>query len=212
MRLTKFGHACLFLEKDDRTIIIDPGCFTELPQTIPNNVAAVVITEEHVDHFDQKNLEAILKTNPEATVLTTQAVKNALSETEYQVTAISGTKQVEIGGFTLHFNETDHAAVYKASPCKSLALQVDDSLYYPSDSYLPTKNPVQILALPLSGPWFKVSEAIDFANQIDCQKILVTHNALNSESGDTVAISHTKNNLLSDTEIVSLKPGSSIEA
>ena len=30
MRIVKFGHACLRLEKDSGTLVIDPGAFSEL--------------------------------------------------------------------------------------------------------------------------------------------------------------------------------------
>lgn len=195
MKITKYGHACLFVTKNDQTLILDPGCFTKLPDTLPGNVSTVVITEEHGDHFDLPNLKLILEVNPSTTIFTTTAVNKALKEAGIESTTIEGEITKEAGEFTLRFTETPHAPVYIDSPCRSLAVQIDDAIYYPSDSYLTTPNKVTLLALPTSGPWYKIAESIDFVNSINSKKILSTHNALNSKAGNKVAENHIKSRL-----------------
>ncbi len=49
MRITKFGHACVRLEHDGRSIVLDPGMFTE-PEAV-DGAGAVLITHEHPDHY-----------------------------------------------------------------------------------------------------------------------------------------------------------------
>src|SRR6478736_5878818 len=49
MRITKFGHACIRLEHDGTTVVIDPGMFTD-PEAV-DGADAVVITHEHPDHY-----------------------------------------------------------------------------------------------------------------------------------------------------------------
>ncbi len=49
MRITKFGHACVRLEHDGKTVVIDPGMFTD-PEAV-DGADAVVITHEHPDHY-----------------------------------------------------------------------------------------------------------------------------------------------------------------
>ncbi len=212
MKVTKYGHACLFVEKNDQTLVIDPGCFTKLPKSIPNNVVAVIITEEHADHYDLPNLELLLEVNPEAIVYTTSVVSNILKAINISAVAIEGRSTKNAGDFTLHFSETPHAVVHKTSPCQSLSVQVDDSIYYPSDSYQTITGKVSLLALPVSGPWYKVTESIDFVNSIDSRKILPTHNALNSPVGNMVAQNHIKAHLEENgREWVDLKDGESLE-
>ena len=50
MRLTKFGHACIRIEHDGHTLVIDPGGFTE-PEAV-DGADAVLITHQHPDHYD----------------------------------------------------------------------------------------------------------------------------------------------------------------
>ena len=54
MRLTKFGHACIRIEHDGHTVVIDPGGFTE-PEAV-DGADAVLITHQHPDHYDVANL------------------------------------------------------------------------------------------------------------------------------------------------------------
>ncbi len=86
----------------------------------------------------------------------------------------------------LKFYETDHAPVYKKSPCRVLTVKVDDFLYYPSDSFYATQDQVKILALPTSGPWHKLPEAIELANHVKSPAILATHNGLYNHIGNEV--------------------------
>ncbi|NED49711.1 MBL fold metallo-hydrolase, partial [Micromonospora aurantiaca] len=63
MRLTKFGHACVQITEDDRTIVIDPGSFSEASGALAA-ADAVLITHEHFDHFDPDALRAAMAERP----------------------------------------------------------------------------------------------------------------------------------------------------
>ena len=49
MRITKFGHACVRVEHDGVTVVIDPGVFTDVEAV--DGADAVLITHEHADHY-----------------------------------------------------------------------------------------------------------------------------------------------------------------
>lgn len=210
MKLKKYEHACLILDNDKSKLVIDPGCFTKLPEDL-SGVGCLVITEEHVDHFDIDNVQKLLEQNPDLKILTTLAVNTQLSEAGIYSFVIGGEQTIEECGYALNFYETAHAPVYKTSPCRSLSVKVDDYLFYPSDSYNVIDDEVEILALPTSGPWHKVEEAIDFANSINSQKMLVTHNALYSDEGQAVANNFIKANIADKSrEYIYLRPGESL--
>lgn len=194
MKLTKLEHACLILDNGKSRLIIDPGSFTTLPKDL-TGVGTLVVTEEHTDHFSLDNIQKILKQNPDVKIFSTEVVSNQLNENGITCEAIAGERQTSIDEFNLTFIEGDHAIVHGKSPCRVVTLQVDDFLYYPSDSYIPTDATVQVLALPTSGPWHKITESIDFANKINSKQILVTHNGLLSQAGNFVANNSISNHL-----------------
>lgn len=210
MKLSKYEHACLILDNGQSRLVIDPGCFTKLPDDL-SGISCIIITEEHVDHFNLENVQSILKQSPHAKIFSTDAVVDDLAKSEIEANVVHGQKETDQSGYHLSFNETPHAAVYRISPCRSLSVKVDDYLYYPSDSYNTTDDTVEVLALPTSGPWHKLEEAIDLANSIDSTIILATHNWLYNEDGETVANLYIKNNISGkNRNYVYLKPGESL--
>ncbi|MFD9648363.1 MBL fold metallo-hydrolase, partial [Streptomyces sp. NPDC059082] len=62
MKLTKKSHACVRLEKDGRTLVLDPGMFTEEDAVL--GADALLVTHEHADHFDEGRLRAALDADP----------------------------------------------------------------------------------------------------------------------------------------------------
>ena len=67
MRLTKYSHACVRLEKDG-VLVIDPGVFSE-PAAL-DGVDAVLLTHEHVDHLNLDALTEALSGRPEVRIFT----------------------------------------------------------------------------------------------------------------------------------------------
>ncbi len=196
MKITKYGHACLLVEDDNRRLMIDPGSLTKLPAKL-DNVAVVIVSDEHYDHFSIDNLKAILDQSPDVHIYTTAVVADHLTANNINCQAIVGHQVIDSGGFKLDLNEVDHAIVHGSSPCRVLTVKVDDWLYYASDSFVPTTAKVKVLAIPTSGPWFKTTTAIDYANAITAEYLIATHNGLNSDIGNQVIhnsmVSHIKN-------------------
>ncbi|NED07143.1 MBL fold metallo-hydrolase, partial [Streptomyces sp. SID6648] len=56
MKLIKKSHACVRLEKDGGTLVLDPGGFTEEDAAL--GADAILVTHEHPDHFDELRLRA----------------------------------------------------------------------------------------------------------------------------------------------------------
>lgn len=77
LTLTKKTHSCIRLEKDGRTLVIDPGGFSE--QDAALGADAMLVTHEHADHFDEGRLRAGLEANPAAEVWTLRSVAEQLS-------------------------------------------------------------------------------------------------------------------------------------
>ncbi|RYF75875.1 MAG: MBL fold metallo-hydrolase, partial [Cytophagaceae bacterium] len=64
MKITKYIHSCLLLEKDGQQLLFDPGKFSFIeglvqPETF-RHVAQVIITHDHPDHLDVDILKQIV--------------------------------------------------------------------------------------------------------------------------------------------------------
>lgn len=181
MKLTKYPHAGLVFQKKDTVLIVDPGEFCDGIETI-RNVEALVVTHIHGDHYDPKKVDTILRQNPECRLYTTQEVANTLKNNK-KVVVVSDGDAFKTDHFEIDFYGKEHAVIHEQAPHFSNIGVYVEGIYYPGDSYTLPNKPVVLLGVPISGPWLKVSEAIDFMLKIAPQKAFGTHDALLSTVG-----------------------------
>ena len=55
---------------------------------------------------------------------------------------------------------------------------VDGKLFFPGDSFTNPNRAVDILALPVAGPWMKISEAINYAVALKPRVAFPVHDAI----------------------------------
>lgn len=186
MKITKYEHACFVVEQDGDALVVDPGNWTT-NLVVPDNVVAVVITHEHPDHVDTNHLHAIVAKNPNAVVVAPESVVAQLHD--FKTQAVVANEGIKIGHFELEFFGGQHATIAANMPAiANLGVLINGTLYYPGDSFaLPEDRQVALLALPVSAPWMKFSEAAEFAAALRPAKMFPTHDAILSPAGKSLA-------------------------
>lgn len=184
MYIQKFQHACLELTKDNASLVIDPGGWTQ--DFEPNNhTVGLVITHEHGDHFDKAQLQKVLEKNPEVCIYAHVSIIAQLGNYLGKKQPVEVGETVVVGPFSLRFTGGTHATIHPDYPVPTnFGVIVDDGkLYYPGDSYALPDCDVETLAVPASAPWMKMSEAMDFITAIKPKTCFPTHDTLLSEQG-----------------------------
>ncbi|GAA1691126.1 MBL fold metallo-hydrolase [Microbacterium sediminicola] len=186
MRVTKHEHAALTLRDSGKTLIIDPGSFTD-PILDAGDIIAVVVTHEHADHWTPEHLRRILSRAPMARIFAPQGVADAAADFEIRV--VTPGERVEIGPFTLEFFGGLHEVIHSSLPVvQNVGVLVNDGFYYAGDSYdLPTGHPVKLLAAPAGAPWLKLGDAMDFILAIAPRLAFATHDMTLSTIGRRMA-------------------------
>ena len=185
MKLTKYQHACFTVEKDGKLLVVDPGGFTT-DLAAPENVAGIVVTHEHGDHFDVSALGALIAHNPDAVILAHETITSQLGSALPNKAVASG-DEVTVGPFTLHFDGGTHATIHPSYPdVANLGVHIDSRIYYPGDSFNKPAGSVEILALPVSAPWCKISEVIDYVSELKPKLAFPTHDAILSDVGQNL--------------------------
>lgn len=182
MEITKYKHACVVLTKNNQSLVIDPGEWSD-DFIVPENVIGAVVTHEHSDHFDLKKLTAIIAKNPKAYIYAHVSIIAQLGELPGLAVKVGATEK--IGDFTARFVGGTHAGIHPDfSVPVNLGVIVDDgAFYYPGDSYTVPNCAVEVLAVPASAPWMKVAEAMDFITAVKPHRCFPTHNTLLSAEG-----------------------------
>jgi L-ascorbate metabolism protein UlaG (beta-lactamase superfamily) len=182
MKLTKYEHACLVIEKAGSVLVVDPGSFT-MPLSDLDDVVGIVITHEHADHWTPEQLARLLDRNPEVRIIGPSGV--AAAATEVTVEVVSAGDEIEVGPFTLKFFGEQHAVIHESIPViDNLGVLVEESLYYGGDSYtVPEGIEVDTLAAPAGAPWLKVGEVMDYVLEVKPKRVFPVHEATLSQIG-----------------------------
>jgi L-ascorbate metabolism protein UlaG (beta-lactamase superfamily) len=175
MKIKKFGHCCLLIQTNNLTILTDPGAFSNEQNTI-QGIDVVLITHEHHDHLHIDSLKEVLKNNPNAQVLTNSEVAKKLDEAGISYTILEGSDLKNINNIEIQACDSKHEEIFEeVGQVKNTGYLIDNKLFYPGDSYGNPNKEIDILALPVAGPWCKISEAINYALKLKPKKAFPIH-------------------------------------
>ena len=190
MRITKFGHACVRIEHDGTTVVLDPGVFTDVAAL--DGADVVLITHEHFDHYHPDHLRA-----SDAAIFTIDAVAAKIREDTpdlaERVTVVTPGQTFDVGVPVRAVGEM-HAVIHPEFPQifnSGYVLTLGDQLvYHPGDSLIEPGEQVDILLVPSSAPWLKASEAVDFARAVKAPRNLAIHDRIYTEAAHGILENH----------------------
>lgn len=208
MKVTKLEHSGLLVENNGVCLVCDP---IEVEQKLPafTNVKTVIITHVHGDHFNQAIVDRIRLGNPDVKIFTTE--ENAANIPDS--TAVTDGDLVNVDGFDLKFFGRDHAAIIPGQvPCQNIGVVINGTIANPGDSFDLPPEKIELLCVPVSGPWCKTIESINYLKDVAPKVAIPFHDAILSEFGKGI-----NNNWLKRTaeelgaDYRPLSPGESME-
>ncbi|MCX4844205.1 MBL fold metallo-hydrolase [Streptomyces sp. NBC_00893] len=178
LTLTKKTHSCIRLEKDGRTLVVDPGGFSEQDAVV--GADAILVTHEHPDHFDEGRLRAALDADPAAEIWTLRSVADRLTAAfPGRVHTVGNGDTFTAAGFDVQVHGELHAVIHPDIPrITNIGFLVDGSLFHPGDALTVPDHPVDTLMLPVMAPWNKISEVIDYVREVKPRRAIDIHDAL----------------------------------
>jgi L-ascorbate metabolism protein UlaG (beta-lactamase superfamily) len=183
VELTNFAHSCVRLDDGDRSLVIDPGVFSDVDRAL-DGASDVLITHEHPDHIDVDRLRAAVERDSRLRVWGPPSVGGLLAKAGEQFTAVSPGESFEAGGFAVRPFGGQHAVIHSSIPViANVAYLVDESVYHPGDSFAVPPVSVPTLLLPVHAPWSKIAEVIDFVIAVRPKSVHQIHDALLNEVG-----------------------------
>lgn len=177
MRITKFGHCCMLVEEAGLRVLVDPGVYNEFPDV--SDIDVLLITHEHADHCHIDSVIKIVKENRSMEIITHQAVASLLESNGISATVISDGENIERKGVLIGSRGHTHAFVHpEVQVCANTGYLVGQKLFFPGDCFHVPEDAVDVLALPVAGPWMKLSEAIDYAKAIHPRIAFPVHDGM----------------------------------
>ena len=212
MRFTKLGHSCVRLEKDGAVLVIDPGTFTDAAAALAG-ATAVLVTHEHPDHLDADAISAALAGDPGLTLWANSSVCDQFGGFGDRVHEVRHGDALAVAGFDVHVYGREHALIHSDIPLvANTGFLVDGEVFHPGDSYTVPEDPAPTLLLPISAPWLKAGEMIDYFRAVAPARGYAIHDGILNGAG--LALMTTMMSVAaapSGAEVARLEPGTSVE-
>ncbi|MFZ1360696.1 MAG: MBL fold metallo-hydrolase [Candidatus Saccharimonadales bacterium] len=197
MKITKYEHACFGIETHGKQLLIDPGNFTT-NTPLDNTVSVLVLTHEHPDHCDGATINALIARSPDLTIVGPASVVTTLQKTisAQWVVATPG-DSINLAPFSLRIFGGSHAVIHPDIPqIHNIGVMINNTVYYPGDSFTIPDTPIRVLALPVSAPWLRIRDVIDYVRHVAPSVAFPTHDAILSKTGkhliDSMLVQHTE--------------------
>lgn len=165
MKVTKFVHSCLLLEKNDVKVLVDPGMYSWQDERVMNfdfsNILAVVITHNHADHLSEDFVTAVEQASPNAKWYGTQEVVDDLGKLD--IAGLSANEDSDI-----QFIKSEHADLspwFDEQPMHTSYIIFGEILISGDCQTLTDSSGARILAGVINGgPWGSV---VGFSKMIE---------------------------------------------
>lgn len=181
MELTKFGHACVRLEKGGQRLVIDPGALSPEPDVLAG-AAAVLVTHVHFDHLDAERLIAAADADPHLVVYTCQEAAEPLQVLGDRVHVLRHGDQVTVAGFSVEaVGERHHVAHPDWPPSNNIGFLIDGTVFHPGDAL--TEIPVQTLLVAGQAPWLTMMDLILYLRRMRPRRAYAIHDGLMNDWG-----------------------------
>ena len=197
MKLTKYTHACVRLEKDSRVLVLDPGTFSETAEALAG-ADAVLVTHEHGDHIDVPAVVNALKGNGNLAVFAPSGVADNLRKeapgAAARISTVDPGSSFDAAGFDVRSFGGQHALIHPQIPVvANIGYLLDGNVYHPGDSFvIPDGVNVQTLLVPLHAPWSKAQEVVDFVIGVRAPRAFQIHDGLLNDNGLKIVEGHVK--------------------
>lgn len=172
-------------------MVIDPGTFTDVPAAL-EGAEHVLVTHEHPDHLDDAPVLDFLGAHPQVTLRApapaverlTEAAQVAGVQPEQLIVTGPG-ERFEVAGIQVRTVGGQHALIHPQIPIvRNTGYILDDLVYHPGDAYIvPEGPPVDTVLVPLSAPWAKLAETVDFITAVRARRTIPVHDGLLNERG-----------------------------
>ncbi len=139
----------------------------------------ILISHEHKDHYHVDSVKMVMKNNPKARIITNKAVSALLEKEGFKSEIVGDGEKIQVDQCLIEGFGKDHAPIYRdLMLVENTGYLINSYLYIPGDAFhKPQQKPVEVLALPIAGPWVKISDSIDYALDVHPKVVFPVHDS-----------------------------------
>ncbi len=181
LTLTKYAHACVKIQKDGQTLIIDPGMMTAPPELL-NMADIILITHKHCDHFDQERVLRAARRNPFLKIYTCSEVSHHLHALNSQVRVVKDGDNFSTHGFEISvIGKHHHVGRSDKVLAENVGFLIDQEVFHPGDAL--SVYPAPTLLLPSQAGWMTDKEMIEYLQHVHPDRVFPIHDGRTNDWG-----------------------------
>jgi L-ascorbate metabolism protein UlaG (beta-lactamase superfamily) len=178
IELTWAGHSCVRVQKDDFTLVIDPG-FVSAANAV-DDADALLISHEHLDHYDVTKIAAAAAARPGLRIYTNPSVAALLEQSGAaagaKVRIVGHGDDLTIGGIPVQIHGEWHALIHRdLERVRNVGFLIDRKFFHPGDALTDPHTPVDLLTCPLLGLYTKNGELVDWIRHLHPRRVAPVH-------------------------------------
>ena len=149
-------------------MLIDPGSYSDSEKISSlGDLSAVFYTHEHQDHIDPALTTKLLAKQNNLVVYANSGAGKILAEKRIKFNLFENGTKINVAGMDVLGVGSDHLILHSEWPmCANTGVMINSLFFYPGDALTIPPVQVQVLALPVSGPWLNIGQAIDYAIKV----------------------------------------------
>ncbi len=173
------------IEENRVRILIDPGKYSILQNEV-KNLDVILISHGHEDHCDMNSIKIILQNNPEAKIFTNSEVGTILEKENIKFRLLENGRSVTVKNIVIEGCGEKHIIVYGGNPAmKNVGFIINSKLFFTGDNLTKLNKKIEVLAFPMAGPVFSLSQILDYIKEINPKICLPLHDAMLNEKAET---------------------------
>ena len=174
MKISLHGQSAVAVEAPEGRIVIDPGPFSNL--SCLEGAGAVLLTHAHADHLDVDSVRAT-----GLPVWGTQEAVDAVGSGN----AVHASEKFTVLGLEIQALGGLHEEIHPNIPRPENLGYLFGGVLHPGDQWI-NADDVEVLLLPIAGPWVRGADAADYAMRIGARLTVPIHDAVLSDVGKRV--------------------------
>lgn len=109
-------------------------------------------------------------------MITNSGVGAKLKEIGTPFSLLEGPQSTTVKEVLIEAFEGKHEEIFEEiGQVQNTGYFIDNKLFYPGDSYIDPKKAVDVLALPVAGPWCRIKNSIEYALKIKPRVVFPVH-------------------------------------
>jgi L-ascorbate metabolism protein UlaG (beta-lactamase superfamily) len=188
LQLTWLGQSGLRIERNGFRLVIDAGALSA-PDAV-QGADALLITHEHLDHYDTGKIAAAVAARPGLPIWTNKSVAALLEQSGAgsgaRVHVVGDGDAFELGGIPVHVHGEWHAVIHPDIPVVgNIGFMIDGRLFHPGDALIDPGTHIELLLMPIHGLYTKCGPLVDYIRHLKPSRVSPIHDATLSATGQT---------------------------